>query len=180
MRHGRMMFNEQDRVQGVCDSPLTELGKQQAACTRDRFFADRNIHLDLAVCSTQEWASDTLECVTDLPYERLKGIKEMSFGIYEGWLNKMIPCDWKTSLPVYGGDLFSVVAERMKGTLTEVMERDGFQSVLAVSHGCAIAAFLEAVGQSPRVFGNCSVAVFDWDAQSGSFELVEIWENPLA
>ena len=30
MRHGQTLFNVRRRIQGWCDSPLTELGKQQA------------------------------------------------------------------------------------------------------------------------------------------------------
>ncbi len=162
MRHGQTMFNEQDRVQGVCDSPLTEKGKEQALYTRDHYFREREIQTDLAISSTQERASDTLELVTEQPYDRLKGIKEMSFGLYEGWLNKMVPRDWETSLPHYGGELFSDT-----------------ESVLAVSHGCAIRAFLTACDMKPPRFNNCSVAELDWDPETGIFSLSEIWQNPL-
>ncbi len=179
MRHGQTMFNEQDRVQGVCDSPLTEKGKEQALYTRDHFFRDRDIQASLAISSTQERASDTLELVTEQPYDRLKGIKEMSFGLYEGWLNKMIPKDWEVSLPQYGGELFSDAGIRMMDTLSEVMKRPDTGSVLAVSHGCAIRAFLTACGLNPPRFNNCSVAELDWDSETGAFSLVEIWQNPL-
>ena len=30
MRHGQTLFNVRRKIQGWCDSPLTELGKQQA------------------------------------------------------------------------------------------------------------------------------------------------------
>ncbi len=30
MRHGQTRFNQQSRIQGACDSPLTDLGKEQA------------------------------------------------------------------------------------------------------------------------------------------------------
>ncbi|WP_217948208.1 histidine phosphatase family protein [Faecalibaculum rodentium] len=179
MRHGQTMFNEQDRVQGVCDSPLTEKGKEQALYTRDHFFREREIQTDLAISSTQERASDTLELVTEQPYDRLKGIKEMSFGLYEGWLNKMVPRDWETSLPHYGGELFSDAGNRMKETLTEVMKQPDTESVLAVSHGCAIRAFLTACDMKPPRFNNCSVAELDWDPETGIFSLSEIWQNPL-
>ena len=179
MRHGQTMFNEQDRVQGVCDSPLTERGKEQALYTRDHFFRENDIMPDLAVCSTQERASDTLELITSVSYERLKGIKEMSFGVYEGWLNKMIPCDWQTSLPQYGGELFSDAGKRMKRTLTDVLNRPGSGTVLAVSHGCAIRAFLTACGLQPPRFNNCSVAELNYDTDTGVFSLAQVWQNPL-
>lgn len=40
MRHGQTLFNVQDRVQGACDSPLTELGIQQALQVKDYFFKE--------------------------------------------------------------------------------------------------------------------------------------------
>ena len=30
MRHGQTFFNQEGLVQGACDSPLTELGQEQA------------------------------------------------------------------------------------------------------------------------------------------------------
>ena len=40
MRHGQTFFNQEGLVQGVCDSPLTDLGIEQAEQARD-FFEDR-------------------------------------------------------------------------------------------------------------------------------------------
>lgn len=34
MRHGETLFNTQGRVQGVCDSPLTENGRAQAQAAK--------------------------------------------------------------------------------------------------------------------------------------------------
>lgn len=179
MRHGNTQFNTEDRVQGVCDSPLTALGQQQARYTRDHLFEAEGIRFDHAVSSTQERASDTLELVTDLPYERFKGLKEMSFGVYEGWMNRTIPNDWKTSLPQYGGDLFTDAGKRMSKTLRPIMQRPGYESVLAVSHGCAIRAFLEEVGLESESMNNCSVAELDYDLDQDVFSLVRIWQNPI-
>lgn len=38
MRHGQTLFNELKKVQGWCDSPLTELGKEQARDKQDNIF----------------------------------------------------------------------------------------------------------------------------------------------
>ena len=37
MRHGQTRFNLQGRIQGACDSPLTELGIEQAKSARQHF-----------------------------------------------------------------------------------------------------------------------------------------------
>ena len=76
MRHGQTLFNLRKKIQGACDSPLTDEGKRQAKIA-GLYFKENNIIFDHAYSSTQERASDTLEIVTDykMPYERLKGIK---------------------------------------------------------------------------------------------------------
>ena len=37
MRHGETLFNVQHKIQGWCDSPLTENGKQQALKAKEYF-----------------------------------------------------------------------------------------------------------------------------------------------
>ena len=60
MRHGQTLFNLRRKIQGACDSPLTELGKEQAKIA-GKYFKD--IKIDHAYCSTSERCSDTLEKV---------------------------------------------------------------------------------------------------------------------
>ena len=93
MRHGQTLFNELKKVQGWCDSPLTELGKEQARQAR-QYFQSQGIQFGQAYASTQERACDTLEIVCDLPYQRKKGLKEWNFGRFEGepeFLNPPLP-----------------------------------------------------------------------------------------
>ena len=115
MRHGETRFNAQHRIQGWCDSPLTERGIEQAHAMGARL-RDRGVRIDHAYCSTAERAADTLEIAlaeivggaasapsarllneadpnlgahlasgplgmpAPLPYERLKGLREMNYG----------------------------------------------------------------------------------------------------
>lgn len=93
MRHGQTLFNQQHKIQGRCDSPLTELGIRQAKVA-SQYFKERNIVFDHG--SSSERACDTLKIVTDnqMPYTRLKGLKEWNFCAYEGkdeFLNPRCP-----------------------------------------------------------------------------------------
>lgn len=95
MRHGQTLFNLEHKIQGWCESPLTELGINQAKIA-GRYFTDNKIQLDHCYASTSERASDTLELVTGgkLPYTRLKGIKEWNFGRFkaiDNFLNPPLP-----------------------------------------------------------------------------------------
>lgn len=83
MRHGETLFNVQGKIQGWCDSPLTTNGIGQAKAAA-AYYEREGIKFDAACCSTAERASDTLELITSLPYARLKGIREVGFGTFEG------------------------------------------------------------------------------------------------
>ena len=83
VRHGQTEFNLDRKIQGWCDSPLTNFGIEQAKAAGEYF---KDIELDHLYSSTSERCCDTLEIVTDnrMPYIRLKGLKEMNFGTFEG------------------------------------------------------------------------------------------------
>jgi len=170
MRHGQTVFNARDMVQGFCDSPLTELGQRQPLYAK-RWFEDHNVAFDHAYSSTQERASDTLELITDLPYERLKGIKEMNFGKFEGGPNhemrKIGFGEDRDALIPFGGESWYAVQDRAVRALTEVMEKDDHQTVLAVSHGCTIFAFThkwfpEATWEILKMT-NCVILKFEYE-----------------
>lgn len=178
MRHGQTMFNLQHKIQGWCDSPLTELGKKQAIIAGN-YFKDNNIEFDHAYSSTSERCCDTLELVTSMPYTRLKGLKENFYGELEGEserLNRhLTPKDCETFYLQYGGESSNTVRDRMMETLTEIMEKDDHQSVLAISHSGACFNFLRGI-QDPseelkKGFTNCCIFVYSYD---GKFKLEEV------
>lgn len=170
MRHGETMFNIQKRIQGWCDSPLTDNGKQQAQRVKT-YFESHCIHLDHAYCSTSERACETLELITDLPYIRFKELKEMFYGELEGEserLNKHLTLqDCETFYLQYGGESSNEVKERMMKTLKIIMEKENHQNVLAVSHAGACFNFLRAI-QDPieelnKGFGNCCIFKYQYE-----------------
>ena len=177
MRHGQTLFNVRRKIQGVCDAPLTELGIQQAKRAAE-YFAEQQIVFDHAYSSTSERACDTLELVRNMDYKRVKGLKEWDFGVFEGEsedLNPKLP--YGDFFKAYGGEGEMEVRERMNRTLTEIMERDGHQTVLAVSHGGACRQFMRYWEHTSEVqpkgrLGNCCILKFKY--QDGMFELLEI------
>ncbi|QEU47716.1 histidine phosphatase family protein [Schleiferilactobacillus harbinensis] len=170
MRHGQTLFNAQHRIQGWCDSPLTEKGIAQAKIAAD-YFPDNGITLDAAYCSTAERASDTLELVTQLPYTRVKGLREWNFGAFEAqpeYLNPPLP--YNDFFVRYGGESQDQVQDRLSKTITTIMAHDPSQHVLMVSHGGAIANFYRAWQQYEAIpftghFGNCCILTFTFDGQ---------------
>ena len=109
MRHGETLFNVQGKIQGWCDSPLTTNGIRQAKAAA-AYYEREGIKFDAACCSTAERASDTLELITSLPYERLKGIREVGFGTFEGENTNIFILQENSVMQ----DITSNLAEKMK------------------------------------------------------------------
>ena len=184
MRHGQTLFNLQHKIQGWCDAPLTELGIKQAQIA-SQYFKDNNIVFDHAYSSTSERACDTLEIVThfQMPYTRVKGLKEWNFGVFEGkdeYLNPKLP--YGDFFKAFGGDSEMELRERMNKTLTEIMNKEDHHVVLAVSHGAACAQFYRVwekyakVKRKERLY-NCCVLKFEYE--NGIFTLVELYNKNI-
>ncbi|MEI5990110.1 hypothetical protein A5881_001603 [Enterococcus termitis] len=176
MRHGETLFNQQKKIQGWCDSPLTEKGIKQAQIAGN-YFKNQNITFDSAYASTSERASDTLEQVTDQPYKRVKGLKEWNFGRFESESESLNP-----SLPygdffvAYGGEEEFQFRERVSQTLQELMKEAG-ETVLAVSHGAACRQFMRNWAHTSDIdqkkpLSNCCILKFEFE--DDTFTLVEI------
>ena len=172
MRHGETLFNLQRKIQGWCDSPLTERGVKQAKAA-GRLMRERGLSFTHAYCSTAERCSDTLEIATTeafgapLPYERLKGLRECGFGAFEGkdeCLNPKAP--FGDFFVPYGGESDDQVNERVGSTIAGIMERPGHARVLAVSHaGASIHFFLNCIDHSEvkvDKLSNCMLYVYEY------------------
>lgn len=179
MRHGQTLFNFKRRIQGYCDSPLTELGIEQAKKAREYF---EDINLDHAYSSTSERCCDTLELVLGekrLPYTRLKGLKEMNFGMYEGESEDLNPKDrslYSTFFVEHGGESMEQVEERLVKTCTEIMEKEDHREVLAVSHAGACITFLskwlDPEEELEKGIPNC--CIFKYEYEDKKFKLIEV------
>lgn len=171
VRHGQTLFNLKGRAQGHCDSPLTDLGIEQAKMA-GKFFKDHNIKFDEAYSSTSERACDTLELITDLPYKRVKGLKEWNFGMMEGE-PEYLQLPWKEGqrshedfFVPWGGESAKDLAKRMSHTINNIVEKSTAKSILAVSHAGAMAIFYLTTLDDPdknviSPLSNCAILEFD-------------------
>lgn len=107
-RHGKTMFNTIGRVQGWCDTPLTQKGEEGI---RELGFGlkEAGIDFNLAVSSdlgrtiqTITIAQEVLGLLGRIPYYQDERIREWCFGSFEG---------------MYDEELFQGVLPRLKGTL---------------------------------------------------------------
>lgn len=191
VRHGETIFNVIDRAQGGCDSPLTEKGIAQAKRCAENV---KNIHFDHAYCSTSERAVDTAEIILtnrNVPLTRMKGLKEMAFGLIEGSdlsdINGVAGQCWrKKDYTEYGGENKAQFMKRIQDTFQQIAnECDDGDTCLIVSHRGYFYYMLEALfnesldaleKEHPDLMAtlipNASVAKFQY--QDGKWILLEM------
>ncbi len=147
IRHGQTEFNREVRLQGRLDSPLTELGVEQARRMgrhlRD-FIDDPSLfHL---ISSPLGRAVRTAEIVReasglDLRIELEPRVMEVSVGAWEGLDRQQIEAvapgmigspGWLLRAP--GGETYADVAARVSDWLAQIDETDGRRRIV-VSHG---------------------------------------------
>ena len=195
LRHGQTEFNLEQRVQGRCDSPLTELGVAQAHAAGS-WLAAQGVCFERVFSSPLGRAMATAEVAREelaaagLPapeVEPVEGLIERSYGPFEGGPAKDVPTElWDPgeALVPYGGEGSAALRSRIVGTLTDLMVGSGAKSVLAVSHGSATLQFKlawEHLARCPQDvrLGNCCVLVFDFDRASRQFANVAIVNQRL-
>ncbi|ARU90976.1 Phosphoglycerate mutase [Spiroplasma clarkii] len=174
MRHGQTMFNQLKRMQGWCDSPLTKYGIAQAKIAGE-WFKNKKIDFKHGYCSTSERTSDTLEnVVPKIPYHRLKGIKEQSFGKFEAqpeFLNP--PSPYGDFFKYAGGETDTELKNRVVKTISDIAANDAEKQILIVTHGIVIAQFIRSQikeGQTFPRFTNCSIIVFEYENEKFNFK----------
>lgn len=182
LRHGQTEFNVKKLVQGRCDSPLTNLGRQQAQTVAAWLKAHRVVP-DKVVSSPLGRAMDTASLVAaellgpDAAVEPCKGIIERCYGTFEEGPHDALPTDvWDPGedLVPFGGEGSHALQERMVGTLTNLMGAEGIETLLAVSHGSASRQFIKAAApegfELPTKLPNCAIMIFDFDEEKSGEE----------
>ena len=193
LRHGQTEFNVKKLVQGRCDSPLTDLGRQQAQAAATWLKA-HGVVPDKVVSSPLGRAMATASLVAtellgaDADVEPCEGIIERCYGTFEEGPHDALPTDvWDPGedLIPFGGEGSRALQERMVGALANLMGSEGIETLLAVSHGSASRQFIKAAApegfELPTKLPNCAIMIFSFeDAQEecdtfqGKFTLQQI------
>ncbi len=177
LRHGQTEFNVKKLVQGRCDSPLTDLGRQQAGMAAT-WIKSHNVVPDKVVSSPLGRAMDTARLVAtellgpDAAVEPCEGIIERCYGTFEEGPHDALPTDvWDPGedLVPFGGEGSRALQERMVGTLTNLIGSEGIETLLAVSHGSASRQFIKAAApegfELPAKLPNCAIMIFNFDEE---------------
>lgn len=177
LRHGQTEFNVKKLVQGRCDSPLTDLGRQQAGMAV-AWLKAHNVVPDKVVSSPLGRAMATASLVAtellgaDADVEPCEGIIERCYGTFEEGPHDALPTDvWDPGedLIPFGGEGSQTLQERMVDTLANIMGADGIETLLAVSHGSASRQFIKAAApegfEFPTKLPNCAIMIFNFDEE---------------
>ena len=176
MRHGRTLFNVMGLNQGMSDSPLTKEGIEEALKTKE-WFIDNKVAFDSVYASTLKRACDTTELVTDMPYQRYKGLEEIFIGTKEASPFKdNPPYPYGDFYVKYGGEDLDEFTDRVYKAVYDIAKNDKGNTILIVSHGMAIRRFLEVINCTREVkdgfLGNCGFVKMSFDGEN--FEVLDI------
>jgi len=151
VRHGQTIWNSQGRWQGWLNSPLSELGVQQAQVARD---ALREVPLEAAYCSDTGRAKQTAEIILEphgLALIEVEGLREKYYGKWEGLNVAEIDANYPgtrfddsrdqraTHRPPDGETMVEVRA-RVKDFLTDLAGKERGRRVLLVAHSGVVRA----------------------------------------
>ncbi len=150
VRHGETLFNQQGRIQGQCDSPLSEKGRDQIKALAQRLKA--GTYPDLIISSDLGRTKETTAIITSAinrPVVWDARWREVSFGVAEGltWdqLAAQFPDiaerwrqhDWDVLVP--GGESRRAVLRRLEDALLDHLKHYQGQRVMVVTHGAVLA-----------------------------------------
>lgn len=153
IRHGQTDFNLKNIVQGSgVDSSLNERGIAQAKAFYEAY---QSVSFDKVYTSVLQRTVQSVQQFLDkgIPYERLAGLNEISWGTKEGhpitpeedeYYHYMLR-QWQlgnTSLRIEKGESPDEVVERMKPAVEHIIGNKNEKTVLVCMHGRAIRILL--------------------------------------
>lgn len=139
VRHGETVWNTENKVCGITDSPLTKRGHQQAIETGKRMLAEK-IKADEILHSPLSRATDTaghIAQILGLPMRKEERLKEQNFGKWEG-----TPTDAKGFLEAKtrfadkyeNGESMFQLAHRVYSLLDEIKKESQEKTYILVAH----------------------------------------------
>ena len=173
-RHGETIWNVENKICGMTDSPLTARGQQQARQLGE-LVRDSGLQIDEILYSPLSRAADTAKAIaaaTGLPARCEPRLREQCFGKYEGTprnggefrVSKTHFADRYT-----GGESMMQLAQRIYNLLDELKQDD--KTYLLVAHN-GIARVVESyfhnmTNAEYAAFGikNCELRRFEFEEQ---------------
>lgn len=152
VRHGQTVWNTLGQTQGHGNSPLTELGMQQA---KDLAEALKEYPIDIIYCSDLGRAVETAEIIgkeLNIEIHPTESLREMGFGVWEGMplreIEKIYPESFKMwrnepeKVQIEGGETLDMIKQRQDKLIEELNEKYKNKHILLVSHSVTVRVML--------------------------------------
>ncbi len=141
-RHGETVWNVENKICGMTDSPLTEKGRQQARELGQKV-KESGVHIDEILYSPLSRAADTAKAVaaaTGLPARCEPRLREQCFGKYEG--TPRDGAEFRISKTHFadrydGGESMMQLAKRIYNLLDELRQDENKTYLLVAHNGIA-------------------------------------------
>ena len=141
-RHGETVWNAENKICGMTDSPLTEKGRQQAR-ELGRKVKESGVQIDEILYSPLSRAADTAKAVveaTGLPARCEPRLREQCFGKYEG--TPRDGAEFRLSKTHFadrydGGESMMQLAQRIYNLLDELRQDENKTYLLVAHNGIA-------------------------------------------
>lgn len=189
IRHGETDYNRRGVVQGSgVDSDLNEMGQAQAMAF---FQAYQHIPFSKIYISGLKRTYQTVESFIELglPYQKLTGLNEISWGIMEGkvpgnldneYYSRLIGgwASGNTAMATEGGESPEQVMMRQKEAMDVILSHPEEQTVLVAMHGRAMRILLCWITNQPLAnmdhFEHSNVCLYklryDYDTRAFTIE----------
>ncbi|SEM72711.1 probable phosphoglycerate mutase [Mesobacillus persicus] len=174
VRHGETQYNTEKRIQGFCDSPLTDRGISQARSVGKGL---EDIEFTAVYTSESQRVIDTANFAVghrNLPTKTDPRLKEMNFGALESLLASEISERYgdvlerlfalnDMNLAPPEGESYTQLYTRTTSMIKEIIEthKNEGGNILVFSHGVTIGIYLMQLAQMSRFphHDNCGVSV---------------------
>lgn len=188
VRHGQTDLNKNGIVQGRgMNTDLNDEGRLQAQMFYEAY---QDIPFDKIYISKLKRTQQSIQPFIDkgLPFEKLAGLDELAWGVYEGksatpetkaaYLKLMR--DWTAGhldVKFEGGESPNEVQGRQKEALEVIMSRPDEENVLICMHGRAMRLFLCLLTEKPltemETFPHQNLVLYKVAYENGKFRVVD-------
>lgn len=172
VRHGESVWNIENKICGITDSPLTEKGHEQAAETAHEI-RRQGIKADMILCSPLIRAYDTAAHISEIcgiPFRADERLIEQAFGRYEGTARdglEFLQAKTRFIDSFGGGETMLKTAHRIYSLLDEITSQNDTVYILAAHNGLARhveSYFRDMTNEEFAAFGlkNCEIRRYDY------------------
>lgn len=169
-RHGQTQWNVDNRITGVTDIPLTQVGIEQAKQLAEKA---KDYPIDVIIASPLMRARDTAQYVADeknLPVHIDERLKEHNFGTLEGTDRRSETfIEHKKNLAVRfpDGESSVQVMHRVYSLIEEIKQKYAGKNVLCVCHGgvCRAARtyFVDMTGEEYSNYSPENASIIEYE-----------------